>query len=144
MSTEENKAVIRRWIEDVWGKGDLAALSEVAAADLVDHNSTPGLTPGVEGQKAIILMLRSAFPDGTNTLEDVIAEGDKIVDRHTFRGTHTGAFMGIPPTGKPVTFTGMEITRIANGKIVETWHQEDLLGAMQQLGVIPAPGQASS
>ena len=144
MSTEENKTIIRRWIEDAWGKGDLAALSEIAAADLVDHNATPGLPPGAEGQKAIILMLRSAFPDGTNTLEDVIVEGDKVVDRHTFRGTHTGEFFGIPPTGKQVMFTAMEITRIANGKIMEIWHQEDLMGLMQQLGAIPAPGQPPS
>ena len=141
MSAEANKAIIRRWIEDAWGKGDLAALNAVAAVDVVDHNPMPGLPPGLEGQKAIILMLRSAFPDGTNTLEDVIVEGDKVVDRHTFRGTHTGAFMGIPPTGKSVTFSGIEITRIANGQIVETWHQEDLLGLMQQLSVIPTPGQ---
>ena len=141
MSTEENKAVIRRWIEDVWGKGDFDALSEVAAADVIDHNPSPGLPPGAEGQKAIIMMLRSAFPDGTNALEEVIAEGDKVMDRHTFRGTHKGEFFGIPATGKQVTFTGMEITRIAGGKIVEIWHQEDLMGLMQQLGAIPTPGQ---
>lgn len=137
MSSKENKAIVRRWIEEAWGKGDLTALHAVAAVDVVDHNPMPGLPSGLAGQQAIILMLRAAFPNGTNTLEDVIAEGGKVVDRHTFRGTHTGEFMGIPPTGKTVTFGGIEITRIANGQIVEIWHQEDLLGLMQQLGVIP-------
>lgn len=141
MSTEENKTLIRRYIEEVWGKGDFAAERELVAADIVDHNPIPGFPPGLEGHHQTIAMLRNAFPDGTNTLEDVIVEGDMIADRHTFRGTHKGEFFGIPPTGKQVTFTGIEITRIANGKIVETWHQEDLVGVMQQLGVIPTPGQ---
>jgi predicted ester cyclase len=141
MSSTENKAIIRRYIEEVWGKGDFAAEQELVAANIVDHNAIPGFPPGFAGHHQTVVMLRNAFPDGTNTLEDVIVDGDKVADRHTFRGTHTGEFMGIPPTGKVVVFSGMEITRIANGQIVEQWHQEDFLGIMQQLGVIPTAGQ---
>ena len=143
MSTEENKALIRRAFEEVWGKGDFAVEKEVVATDVVDHNTPPGWPLGLEGHHQVVVMVRNAFPDLQITLEDVIAEGDKVVDRWTIRATHTGPFMNIPPTRKQVTFTGMDITRIKNGKIVELWHQEDILGMMQQLGVIPAPGQAS-
>jgi steroid delta-isomerase-like uncharacterized protein len=143
MSTETNKAIIRRYIEDVWGKGDFAADQEVVATDLVDHNPVPGWPSDLEGHHQVLVIFRNAFPDLQITLEDVIAEGDKVVDRWTMRATHSGPFMNIPPTGKQVTLTGMDITRIENGKIVELWHQEDMLGLLQQLGVIPAPGQAS-
>ena len=88
-------------------------------------------------------MYRSAFPDIQFTIEDLIAEGDKIVTRYTARGTHRGDLQGIPPTGRQVTVTGIIISRFANGKFVEGWLDFDALGMLQQLGVIPAPGQAS-
>jgi predicted ester cyclase len=142
MSREENKKIARRVVEDVWGKGDFAAEQELIAINVVDHNPLPGLAPGLEGHHQALAMFRSAF-DGQMTLEDVIAEGDKVVDRWTFHGTHRGAFFGIPPTGKQVTLTGMDFSRIENGQIVEFWHQEDILGLMQQLGVAPAPEQTN-
>jgi predicted ester cyclase len=142
MSLEENKIIARRCIEDIWGKGDFEAEQELIATNVVDHNPLPGLAPGLEGHHQALTMFRSAF-DGQMILEDVIAEGDKVVDRWTFHGTHRGEFFGIPPTGKQVTLTGMDINRIENGQIVAFWHQEDILGLMQQLGVVPTPGQAS-
>ena len=87
-------------------------------------------------------MFLSAFPDGVSTTDDLIAEGDKVVERFTFRGTNNGSFMGAPPTGKKVTSTGMSIFRIAGGKIVEHWGENDALGTMQQLGLIPCPDKA--
>jgi predicted ester cyclase len=140
MSLEENKTIGRRFVEDVWGKGDFAAEQELVAKNLIDHNAPPGAAPGREGHHQNLAMFRGAF-EGQMVLEDLIAEGDKVVDRWTFRGTHRGPFFGIPPTGKQVTFRGMDISRIENGQIVEYWHQEDIMGLMQQLGVIPTPGQ---
>jgi predicted ester cyclase len=87
-------------------------------------------------------MYLTAFPDLHLTIEDLIAEGDKVVDRQTARGTHQGTFMGIPPTGKQITVTAMNISRIVGGKIVEHWVELDTLGMLQQLGVVPMPGQA--
>lgn len=142
MSLEENKIIIRHYVEDVWGKGDFAAEQALIAMNVVDHNPLPGFASGLEGHHQVLAMFLNAF-DGQMTLEDVIAEGDKVVDRWTFQGTHRGEFFGIPATGKQVTLTGMDISRIENRQIVEFWHQEDTLGLMQQLGVIPTPGKAS-
>ncbi len=140
MSTEANKTIVRRYIEDVWGKGDFEAEKEVIASNVVDHNLLPGFPSGLEGHHQFLVMLRNAFPDLQATLEDLIAEGDKVVDRWTNRATHQGELFGIPATGKQVTITGIDIIRIENGKIVEIWHQEDSLGMLQQLGVIPPMG----
>ncbi len=142
MSLEENKIIARRFVEDVWGKGDFAAERELMSTNVVDHNPVPGFPTGFEGHHQVLAMFRNAF-DGQVTLEDVIAEGDRVVDRWTFHGTHRGELFGIPATGKQVTFTGIDINRIENGQIVEFWHQEDIMGLMQQLGVVPSPGQAS-
>jgi predicted ester cyclase len=84
----------------------------------------------------------AAFPDGQTTTEDLIAEGDRVVERYSFRGTNTGSFLGAPPTGRPVQSSSISIYRIANGKIVEHWGENDVIGVMQQLGLMPAPGQA--
>jgi steroid delta-isomerase-like uncharacterized protein len=98
---------------------------------------------GVEDLKQFFVMLRSGFPDFQGIIEDLFAaEGDKVVLRFTFRGTHQGEFMGIAPTGKQVIMPGIDIFRIADGKLVELWNQEDMLGMMQQLGAIPEPGQS--
>jgi steroid delta-isomerase-like uncharacterized protein len=141
MSTETNKALVRRAAEG-FSTGDIATLDEFYAADMVDHNPAPGQAPGLEGLKQSFMMFHSAFPDMSYTLEDIIAEGDKVVTRGTIRGTHKGAFLGIPPTGNQVAVTGIDIWRVADGKPVEVWHNEDQLGMMQQLGVIPAPEQS--
>jgi steroid delta-isomerase-like uncharacterized protein len=142
MSLEENKIIARRFVEEVWGKGDFEAERELLSANVIDHNPIPAFGTGFEGHHQVLAMFQNAF-DGQVTLEDVIAEGDRVVDRWTFHGTHRGELFGIPATGKQVTFTGIDISRIENGQIVEFWHQEDIMSLMQQIGAIPAPGQAS-
>ncbi len=140
MSLEENKAIERRFFEEVVNNGELAVIDELFAANFVDHSALPGTAADREGTKQFFAMAHSAFPDFHSTLEDMFAEGDKVVQRFTARGTHKGEFMGIPPTGKQVTITGIAIHRITGGKIVENWVSMDMLGALQQLGVVPPPG----
>lgn len=139
--SEENKAIARRIYEEFWNEGNVATLVEVYAEDGVNHGLPPGMPPGIEGTKAYLGMFRSAFPDTQMTIEDQIAEGDTVVTRWTATGTHTGELMGIPATGKQVTVTGIDVNRFAGGQIVEAWGQFDQMGLMQQLGVIPEPGQ---
>ena len=129
LSLEENKAIVRRLIEEMWNQGKLEVIDEVFPPS------------GIEGAKQIVTTFRTAFPDLHFTIEDQIAEGDKVTTRYTLTGTHTGEFMGIPPTGKQVTVTGMSISRIVDSKLVEEWDNVDTLGMMQQLGVIPPIGQ---
>jgi steroid delta-isomerase-like uncharacterized protein len=145
MSLEENKAVVRRFnelVEQFWRTGDADAFDEVVASDFAHHS--PGLPPDLEGMKQALPMFRGAFPDMRLTEEDMIAEGDKVVDRVTVRGTHEGELMGIPPSGNQVEFTETHISRIADGKIVERWGQWDALGMMQQISAVPEPGQGGS
>jgi len=139
MSVEENKAIFRRIVEEGFNKGNLAIVDELVAADHVNHSDN---VHGPEEYKQFITVYRTAFPDLHMTVEDQIAEGDKVVNRWTSRGTHKGDLMGIPPTGKQTTVTGMYVARIIGGKIVEEWGNFDALGMMQQLGVVPPPGQA--
>ena len=141
MSEAENKIIARRFNEDVWGRGDEAALEELFAPDFVDHGALPGQSPDREGHKQILAAFRSAFPDLSVTTEDIIAEGDKVVSRWTARGTHQGDLMGIAPTGNRVTIKGIDVLRTAEGRIVERWAQFNNLEVMQQLGVVPDPGQ---
>jgi steroid delta-isomerase-like uncharacterized protein len=145
MSTEENKAVVQRFNEligEFWRTGDTDAFDEVLAPDFVYHQ--PMTPPDLEGFKQFLPMFRAALPDMSYTVEDLIAGGDKVVDRITWQATHQGEMMGIPPTGNTVTVTEMHISRIAEGKIVERWGQADMLGMMQQLGAVPEPGQGGS
>jgi steroid delta-isomerase-like uncharacterized protein len=144
MSAEQNKAIARRWLKDGFEKGNLALANEVFAADYIGHdpNSPPGGWPrGPEGGKAVAATYRGAFPDLQFTIEEEITEGDMVVTRWTARGTNTGELMGMPPTGKKATVAGIDINRIANGKIAETWTNFDALGMLLQLGVIPTPGK---
>ena len=140
MSTEENKALTLRLIEEVINQGKLSTIDELIAADAVDHSLPPGLPPGREGVKLFLGMIRTAFPDIHETVEDIIAEGDTVVTRTTWRGTHQGALLGIAPTGKQVSVSGIDISRVASGMFVEHWQSADDLGLLQQLGVIPAMG----
>ncbi len=146
MTTEENKAISRRVGEETSNGGDLDLADELYAPDYVLHDpSLPEDLHGPEGLKRYVAMTRAAFPDARVTVEDQVAEGDKVVDRWTARGTHTGEFMGIPPTGRRIEVSGVTISRFAGGKIAEDWYQGDDLGMMRQLGVIPsgeAPGEA--
>lgn len=142
MSTEENKALARRFVEEAWSKGNLAVIDELLAANFVLHAAPlPGVSPDREGYKQWVSMTSAAYADGQTTVEDLIAEGDKVVARWSWRGTHKGEIWGIAPTGKQVTITGISIDRIVDGKIVEEWIEMDMLGMMQQLGVVPPPGQ---
>jgi len=135
MTVEENKAIARRWNEEVWGKGDLAAAGELLATDFVFNYPPPEVAPDLEGYKQSMAMWRAPFADIRSTIEDMVAEGDKVAVRWTWGGTHTGEFWGIPPTGRQVTITGISILRIEGGKIVEEWGEMDNMGTMAQLGV---------
>jgi len=137
---EANKAIIRRY-RQAHNQNDMAALDEIVAADIISHSHLPNVPAGREGGKMVHQGSIAAFPDGKTTTDDLIAEGDKVVERFTLVGTHKGDFMGIPATGKPIKVTGMSIFRIANGKIVEHWGENDAMGLLMQLGVLPAPGQ---
>src|SRR5436190_19218603 len=117
MSVEQNKAIVRRYRE-IHKNGTLDQLDEIVAKDLVAHSALPGVPSGLNGGKMAHNILLSAFPDNHVTTEDLIAEGDKVVERFTAQGTNTGSFIGMPPTGKSYKITGMSIFRIANGKIV--------------------------
>jgi len=141
MSTEENKGIVRRMIEEGVNERDLALFDELYAPDFLYHLGSTTIE-GVEAYKQFNLMSFTAFPDLRFTIEDQIAEGDKVVTRWLVSGTQKGPFQGIPPTGKHVTVTGVGINRFANGKIVENWTNMDFLGILQQLGVVPVPGQA--
>ena len=142
MSVEENKAIVHRIMEEIFNKGNVAAADELIASNFVDHNPVCGQPAGLEGLKQVVTMFRTAFPDLHCTVEEMIAEGDKVMARGTIRGTHKGEFMGVPPTGKRVRVTGIDIVRIAGGKVVERWGNFDEMGMMQQLGVVPPPEQA--
>jgi predicted ester cyclase len=143
MSTEENKALIRRYYEeiDAAAKDDRGAsvLDDFVAPTFVNRNPSPGFTPDLEGLKQAYEHFLGANPDGYHVVEDMIAEGDKVVTRLSAYGTQTGELFGIPPTDKRVSMTAIAIHRIENGKIVEHWSELDNLGMMQQLGVIPLP-----
>ncbi len=139
MSTEESKAVDRRIVEEVWNKRNLALVDELIDSNFVLHAVGGPDLKGPEGFKQFVTMNVTAFPDCRVTIEDMIAEGDRVVDRVTFRGTHTGNFRDIAPTGKQATMSVIIINRFAGGKIVETWLVNDALGMMQQLGISAVP-----
>lgn len=141
----ENKAIVRRFNEamkEYWRTGNADIFDELLAPDFVHH--TPGVPSDREGLKQMLPMFRAAFPDLQITTEDLIAEGDKVVDRVTIRGTHLGELMGIPASGKSIAVTETHIARIAGGKIVERWGEWDQLGLMQQIGAIPASDQGGN
>lgn len=117
-------------------EGDMSAADEYIDAHVVTHDGMPGQAPGLEGVKQTFQVLRSAFPDMTVSVKDIIAEDTKVVGRFVVSGTHTGSFMGIPATGKTFTYDEIVIVRFENGKIVEHWAEMDSLGMMQQLGIM--------
>ena len=139
MSTEENKAMVRRVME-TYGKGQeasMAVLEELYAPDYVYHGPGAFGNADLAATKQMVRAFFTAFPEQHVTVEDLIAEGDKVVSRYTFRATHQGEFMGVPPTGKGMTVSGIMISRFAGGKWVEDWDSPDALSLMQQLGAIP-------
>jgi len=142
MSAEENKAKVRRLIEEFINKGNLAVADEIFATNFVNHSPAAGTTPDRQGIKQYITILHTAFSDFHCAIEDLIAEGDRVVVRLMCRGTHRGEFMGISPTGRQVNVTAISILRFAGGKVVERWNNTDNLGMLQQFGVVLPPGQA--
>ena len=142
MSTQENKAILRRMVEEVICGGNLDLMDELVAPDFVNHHSIAtgeaSHSIGVETFRQEIMQLRSVFPDIAMTIIHLLADGDKVVAHFQVRGTHKGEFIGIPATGKKVEFSGITIVRIANGKLAERWNIADRYGLLQQFGAIPS------
>lgn len=136
------KDVARRLFDEAFNHGNLDVIGELIHPDLVYH-SPEGDILGLEGARQLVIGLRSDFPDFRVTAEDVLAEGDKVVVRFTDRGTYQGDDFGVAATGKQVSWTGVDIFRIADGKIIEGWGVGDMLGLMRQLGAYPPADEAS-
>jgi steroid delta-isomerase-like uncharacterized protein len=134
---EENKAISRRFLDELWNRSNFGLVDQLLASDYDGHSST--VIRGPEGAMEFVPRLRNAFPDFQFSILDQIAEGDKVATRWTIRGTHKGEFQGMPPSGKQIEMTGITIFRIANGKLIEGWTNEDVLGMLQELGAVPAP-----
>ena len=142
MSTEENKELCRRFFEEVFNKLDQNTATEIISPRFVTHHPAyPEGIHGIEGVNQVIATFRGGLPDLQYTIQDMIAEGDKVVVRWIAHGTHQGTFLGIPPTGKKVAATGIDIFRIAFGKLEEAWVNSDILGLLQQIGAIPPMGE---
>ena len=141
MSIEVNKAVARRTYE-LLGTRDIEGLRKMADPNFVDHTPYPGQGPGMDGLLEVVQMWLQAFPDFGHRVEDQIAEGDKVMTRYTWWGTHRGQMAGIAPTGKRVEVGGIEIYRLKGGKVTDVWRVEDNLSLMQQLGVVPELAEA--
>ena len=137
MTVETNKATIRRIVEEIQNGDNLALIDELLAPNFVNHTPAPGLSPDREGIKQLLSMFRAAFPDGVMTIEEMIAEGDKVATRKTYRGTHQGQFLGLPPTGRHISVGLIDMMRLVDGKVVEHWNVGDDLSMLQQLGVLP-------
>jgi steroid delta-isomerase-like uncharacterized protein len=141
--SEENKALVHRFVEEFWNEGNTAAVDELMAIDAAIHLPT-GEVVNPEGLKSFAAMWRGVFPDWHSTLEELIAERDRVAERWTGRGTHRGELQGIPPTGKRVEAPGSVFYRIVGGKIVEFRGQFDMMSLMQQIGAIPSPEEAQA
>lgn len=140
MTMEANKAVARRYFEDIFSQGNLAVAAEIIAPEYEEDgpSAIPGLPAGPEGSNIHVTVYRNAFPDVSFTVDEQIAEGETVVTRWTATGTHQGELSGIPATGKSVTITGVSIDRVVDGKLVAGWNISDQLGLLRQLGVIPS------
>ena len=145
MSTEELKARARRVVEEILNQGDLAVANELISPDCVHHVPGPQPAPGLAGLMGWLALTQRIFPDFHAIVEDEIAEGDRVVQRITCYGTHRGEFCGVLPTGEPVAFSSIEISRAGvDGKFTERWSSADLLGVLHRLGVAPARSPASA
>jgi steroid delta-isomerase-like uncharacterized protein len=139
-SLEQNKDLMRRYIEEVWNKGDFDFVDKNFSADFVNHGTLPGQPSDRDGIKWVIRNTRNAIPDLYLSIEDMVAEGDKVVTRWLAKGTHKGDFMGAKPTDNKISVSSIVIDRIKDGKIVEAWSNRDDLGLLQQIGLIPRFG----
>ena len=142
MSTEANKATIRRLVDELINNKNYDVIDELFAPDFVEHEEIPGIDLGREGLRQAFQMFHIAFPDLQVAIHDILADGDKVVAREQWTGTHQGEFMGMPATGKQVDFSVIDIVRLAEGKLVEHWAVTDMLALMTQLGAIPEPDGA--
>lgn len=133
MSLENNKSVYRRWIEEVFSQGLVSVADELHAEGYVDHSGLPGVPPTTAGLKQFVSGLHATFPDVVFTIEQVIAEDDRVMGYWTMHGTQSGAFLQLPPTGRTVTMAGFDLVRIAGGRIEEVWHLADTAGLVRQL-----------
>lgn len=138
---DQNKALVRRLFEEAFNKRNMSVIDALLGVNYVNHDF-PAPAPGIEGFKQVVALFTTAFPDMRVTIEEELAEGDKIITRGYFTGTHKGVFQNIPPTGKSIKVKYIDIWRIEKGKLVENWVQMDQLGMLQQLGVVPMPGPA--
>jgi len=141
MTIEQNKAMARRWSEELWGKGELAVADDIIAPEYVRHDpGDPFPAQGPEDVKRIVTMLRMMLPDLSIQIEAMVAENDMVVSRYTTTATDTRGYMGKPPTGRTIRTSAMQMFRFANGKIVESWAVRDDLGTLVQLGHLPPMG----
>ena len=140
MSEEENVAIILRWLDEGWSKGNLAVADELIDPEFTVHGAGgQPVRSGIEGVKQLVTAWRTGFPDGRMIVDDIFAEGDKVAIRMHWQGTHTGPFGTIAPTGRTVTVTSIGIDRVADGKVVEGWGELDMLGMYEQLGAVQRP-----
>lgn len=142
MSVEGNKVLFRRTYEELLNRGDLDVADELVSPEFINHEAPAGRDRGPESMRGLATMLRTAFPDLRFEIEELVAEGDTVAGRLTMSGTHEGPLMGTPPSRRSVRQEHMHFVRFRDGKAVEHWGVRDDLGMMQQLGVIPAPGQS--
>jgi steroid delta-isomerase-like uncharacterized protein len=138
MTTEENKAIARRWSEDLWSRGNLAVADEIIASEYVRHDpGDPFPARGPEDVKRIVTMLRSMLPDLRIEVEAIVAEGDIVVSRYTTTATDSRGYMGQPATGKTIRTSAIQMFKFRDGKIIESWAARDDLGTLRQLGHLP-------
>lgn len=142
MSIEQNKATVRRYYDEVFNQRKVDLVDELAVEDYVENNPFPGMGNGRNDLKARVQAILGAFNPMSFKVEELVAEGEKVVARWTQTATHSGSFMGIPPTGKEVTVAGIDIHLLRDGRMAEHWHVVDQFGLLQQLGAIPAPSGA--
>ena len=140
--SEQNKANMRRFYDEVFNAGNTSVVDELVAPDFVEHEEFPGLSGGRDGLKQFVTMMRTAFPDARMDVHDLMADGDKVVARLTMSGTQRGDFFGIPASGKSMSVTTIDIIRFENGQAVEHWGATDSAKMLEQLGAIPSPGTA--
>jgi steroid delta-isomerase-like uncharacterized protein len=139
--SEEDKALVRRLVEEGQSQGNIEVVDELLAEDFADHSAFPGVPPDREGAKQLFSALHAAFEDFRAVIHRQVAEGGKVATHKTFHGVQRGEFMGVPPTGRRVAFDVVDILYVRDGRITDHWTQVDLLGLMQQLGVVARPGR---
>ena len=138
MSTNDNKAIIRRWLDEGWSRGNVDVADELIDANFTVRGAGGQVVQqGRDGVKDLVRTWRAGFPDGRMILDDILAEGDMVVVRNRWVGTHTGSFYGIAPTGRAVEVTSIGFDRVINGRVVEGWGELDMLGMFQTLGTVP-------